>query len=61
MEKGQKMKVVVGNTLIKSGSVVTVDTDRETGWIVRGVSGMIRCSIHPAGGLFFEESNLTPA
>jgi hypothetical protein len=61
MEKGQKMKVVVGNTLIKSGSVVTVDTDRETGWIVRGVSGMIRCSIRPAGGLFFEESNLTPA
>jgi hypothetical protein len=60
MEKGQKMKVVKGNTLIESGAVVTVDTDRETGGIVRGKTGMILCSTH-CGGLFFEESNLEPA
>jgi hypothetical protein len=68
MEKGQKMKVVVGqkmkvikgSSLIESGAVVTVDTAPETGWIVRGKTGMIRCSTG-SGGLFFEESNLTPA
>jgi hypothetical protein len=60
MEKGRKMKVIKGNTLIESGTVVTIDGDKK-GNLHIGKTGMVFCNMPTGGGLYFEESNLEPA